>query len=364
MNVKIVFFIQNFSRAGGSERAVSLIANELANRGYDISILSICGDNTCFFNLNDKINLYTLVNEKDVDNRKDFIKVLWRLKKFYSEHSFNICIDVFASLSIYTLLLKKCFNIKNITWEHYNYLNNMGLNKIGRKFAIGYSDLIVTLTESDRNNYLANNKKLKKEKIYSIFNATPYPNANCSGMREKFVIAIGRLEKLKGFDQLLDIWNRIFEEFPEWKLLIIGEGDEHNNLLSLINEKKILNAELLGKRNDVDSIYSKASIYVSTSKREGLPMTMIEAQSFGLPIVSFDYETGPKEIITDGEDGYIIGQGIDRNKQAADKLSKIMSDNNLWKYMSQNAKKNSDRFDINNIGDEWEILINKITGGE
>lgn len=364
MKVKIVFFIQNFSRAGGSERAVSLVANGLAKRGHDVTILSICGDNTCFFKLDENIKLYTLVNKTDVNNRKEFLIILHKLNLFYREHQEDICIDVFASLSIYTLLAKAKHKFKNITWEHYNYLNNMGLNKLGRQLAIRFSDVIVTLTETDRNYYLKNNKNLDGHRICSIFNASPYPNAVPNEHRDKLVITIGRLEKLKGYDQLLDVWKSVLIKHPDWKLQIIGEGEEHENLQNIIDTYNIKNVELLGKKSNVSDYYRRASIYVSTSKKEGLPMTMIEAQSYGLPIVSFDFETGPQDIISEAINGFIIKQGKNRNINMAEKLSELMDEPLKLGEMCENAKEASKRFDINIIVDQWEGIIFDLLEGD
>ena len=364
MKTKIVFFIQNFSRAGGSERAVSMIANELSKRGYDIMILSICGDNTCFFNLDKNIKLCTLINEKKVDNRKQFLKIICKLDYFYKKNSVDICVDVFASLSIYTLLMKIKHKFKNITWEHYNYLNNMGLNKIGRQLAIRFSNAIITLTNTDKRFYLDNNKKLTSKKIFAIFNATPYPNALFNEHRDKLIISIGRLEKLKGFDQLLDVWSKIYCKYPDWKLQIIGEGEERADLQEVIMRNNIKNVELLGKRGDVDKFYQIASIYISTSEKEGLPMTMIEAQSFGIPIISFNYETGPKDIISDGKDGFIINQGEKRNDEMAKKISELIDAPLKLARMCRNAKESSKRFNIDIITNEWETIISGLLEGK
>ena len=104
---KIVFFIQNFSRPAGSERVTSIIASELSKKGYDVTVLSICGDNTCFFEIDEKIKLYTLIDSEAVENKKQFFTVLRKLKDFYKANKVDIVIDVFAALSIYTILLKK-----------------------------------------------------------------------------------------------------------------------------------------------------------------------------------------------------------------------------------------------------------------
>ena len=362
MKYRVVFFIQNFSRAGGSERATALIANYLSKAGYEVSILSICGDNTSFFDIDSNIKLFTLIDEADVNNRKDFLKVCRQLIKFYRINKFDICIDVFASLSIYTNMLKKFFLIKNITWEHYNYLNNVGMSKWGRKIAVSHSDHIVTLTETDRKRYLQNNKKLSETRISCIFNPSPFQNAETGVEKDNTILAVGRLVKVKGFDQLLDVWSRICNSHQDWQLQIIGQGEEEGNLINIIKERNIRNVTLLGQKNDVTVFYKSASLLVSTSENEGLPMTMIEAQSFGLPIVSFDYETGPKDIITEGVDGYIISQGPNRNQNMAKCIAELICDKGLIEKMAVAAKESSNRFSMDTIGLKWEKIINELLG--
>ena len=299
----IVFFIQNISLPAGSERVTSIIANNLAEKGYDITILSICGNGTCYYPLNKKISIYTLIEQPDADNRKLFLKILCRLARFYKNNKADICIDVFAALSIYTLILKKFFKFKNISWEHFNYNINTGMNKLGRKLACRFSDQIITLTETDKKYYQDNNKI--NGKIDYIYNPSPYQVIRKIPEKDNFIISIGRLTYQKGFDRLVDIWADI-EDKTGCYLYILGDGEEKNALQAKINNKGLKQVKLLGNIKNVEEYYKKALFYVSSARYEGLPMTMIEAQSFGLPVISMDFDTGPRDIISNGTDGYII----------------------------------------------------------
>ena len=156
---------------------------------------------------------------------------------------------------------------------------------------------------------------------------------------------------------LLDAWE-IVEKSCDFKLIIVGDGEEKESLKKKASDLNLKNVEFLGVTNDVQKFYKKSSIYVSSSRFEGLPMCMIEAQSFGLPIVSFKCKTGPSEIIEDTISGYLVENGD--YKMLAEKLLLLINDRELLKKMSFEARNQSYRFNINSIINKWEDIINGI----
>lgn len=359
MKKRIVFFIQNISLPAGSERVTSIIANNLAEIGYDIIILSICGNGTCYYPLDKRISIYTLIEQPNVDNRKLFFKVLYRLIKFYKNNKIDICIDVFVALSIYTLILKKIFKFKNISWEHFNYKINTGMNKLGRKLACRFSDQIVTLTETDKKYYQNDNKI--NGKIDYIYNPSPYHIIKKVSDKDNFIISIGRLTYQKGFDRLIDIWAAI-ENKTACYMYILGEGEEKDTLQAKINEKGLKHIKLLGNVKNVETYYKKALFYVSSARYEGLPMTMIEAQSFGLPIISMDFDTGPRDIISSGNNGYvIIGEDIKIVQNLfSKKILELINDKEKLKLLNKNALKAAERFSEEKIVKKWIYILEEL----
>ena len=355
----IVFFIQNYSRHAGSERVTSLIANELVNQGYDISILSICGDNTSFYKLDSRVKLYTLIDKEEVSNKKSFFSIMRKLKLFYKAHKVDLVIDVFAALSIYTILLKKKFGFKNITWEHFNYKVNTGMNRIGRKMAVRFSDQIITLTNTDKEYYEADNKI--RGKIDYIYNPSPYQEVTLDKERKKWIISVGRLTYQKGFDRLIKVW-KLIEDKCDWQMLIFGDGEDKESLQKQIDDLGLQRIKLMGAVKNIDEYYKQASLYVSTARFEGLPMTMIEAQSFGLPIISFDYDTGPREIVSDGVDGNIVSQNEDNKmiEDCADLLLKTMNESNDIEKYSKEALNSANRFKIKSILLRWNEVLGRM----
>lgn len=355
---KIVFFIQNFSRPAGSERVTSIIASGLANNGYDVTVLSICGDNTCFYTIDNKVKLFTLFDKAKVNNKFNFFKIYFKLKKFYKQNKVDIVIDVFASLSIFTLLLKNKFGFKNITWEHFNYKQNIGLNKYGRKLAVKKSDYIVTLTQRDKQFYLAANPKIKSQICY-ILNPCSFDRIEHDKYeKENTILSVGRLTWQKGFDIMLLAWKELERKLPNWTLKIIGAGEEKENLINLCNTLELKNIQLINATNNVQEYYYKSKIYLSTSRFEGLPMTMIEAQFFGLPIISFNYDTGPAEIINNNVNGYLVENG--NVNELISCLVKFALDENAINQFSINARRASKRFEQTKIINEWLKLIEVI----
>jgi len=354
--MRICFFIYNFSRSGGSERVTSIIANYLSKKNHDITVLSVSGDNTCFYPLESDILLHTLF-DYPINCKSGFFSILHKLHSFYKKNRFDLVIDVFASMSIFTLILKPVFKFKNISWEHFNYTANIGMSFWGRKLAVLFSDEIITLTKEDQEAYCTK-EKFKRAKISYINNPTPYENPQKSQLNRKNMITVGRLTYQKGYDMLLDAWHLVEKKHKDWNLLIFGTGEDEKKLKEQAKKLHLEKLVFKGVSKDIDKCYRNASVYVSSSRFEGLPMCMIEANSFGLPIVSFNYKTGPEEIISDGVNGYLVKEGDIVG--LANKLLYIMDNPSCIQELSKSIK--IDRFTMKYIGQRWDEELNYLMG--
>lgn len=354
--MKICFFIYNISNPGGSERVTTIIANELKNRGYDVSILSICGKDS-FYKLNENIPINIIYKNKfDINSKTKFFSILKKAYKYHKDNKTDVIIDVFASRSLISIPIKSLLNIKNISWEHFNYSVKEGLNPIARKVACLFSDKIITLTNEDIELYKKDNKKIRCSMDY-IYNPSPFNKVTASNLQSKNVITVGRLTYQKGYDILLDAW-RIVEDKSDWNLLLVGDGEEKENLINKSRELGLKNVKFLGVIKNVSEVYRDSSIFVSSSRFEGLPMCMIEAQSFGLPIVSFNCLTGPSEIIEDDGSGYLIENG--QYYELAEKILDLINNKEKMFEFGKKAKEDSKRFTIDLIITKWEMTVNNL----
>lgn len=176
--------------------------------------------------------------------------------------------------------------------------------------------------------------------------------------RKRIVLTIGRLIESKNHDKIIELFCRINQ--PGWRLVIVG-GDalKQNNLFKLNELVRSLGANsdvvLTGYRNDLDKFYNESSIFVLASDSEGFPNVIGEAMSAAMPVVSFDCMAGPSEMITDGEDGYLVPVGD--YSQFAERLERLMVDGPLRLKMGLKAKESIQKFSVETIGSKFYNLI-------
>ena len=154
--------------------------------------------------------------------------------------------------------------------------------------------------------------------------------------KEKTVLAVGRFgDKLKGFDLLIEAWGKI--DAPDWKLVFAGGFECDDPVLGeRAKALKVYDTIVFsGKVNDLDELYARSSIFVIPSRSEGFPNALAEAMSAGLACVSFDFIAGPRDMIKEGYNGYLVPNG---NVDAlAEKIQYVIENENERKIFSQNA---------------------------
>ena len=174
----------------------------------------------------------------------------------------------------------------------------------------------------------------------------------------KRVLAVGRLDYQKGFDKLIQAWKLVKEdsELSDWKLDIFGQGEWKDKLLNEIKEYELEDSlEIHAPTTDIGQEYVSSSILVMSSNYEGFPMVMIEAMACGVPVVSFAFKCGPKDIIRHQENGLIVPEGD--IVALAKALSFMMKDNALRAYCSQNAREIIAEYSEEVIMKKWMDLF-------
>lgn len=351
---KICFFSGNIGRRGGTERVTSLIANRLVELGYSVTIISAINNSKSFFQLDSRINLDRLYT--NCNGLKFNITVIYKLRKKIKEYNFDYIIDIDTIHSFFSIPATIGLKTKVISWEHFNFYSDLGVRRRrwGRILAAKYAHRIVTLTNEDREAFLENIRV--RAKIDYIYNPTPYPNEKRNECTSKIAISIGRLTNQKGFDKLLNIWQKIEEKNKEWILYIIGSGENREKLLEQKEELNLKRVIFIENTENIKEYYKKASIYLMSSRFEGLPMTLIEAQSFGLPIISYDIKTGPREIITNGKNGYLIEN--DNQDLFIEKVLELIKNEEKLQKFSKEAYRSSKKYILENIIDKWREILN------
>lgn len=358
----ICFLIGNIDHSGGTERVTTIIANEFAKKNKQVHILSLSGGKSPFFEQCENIvnsNLF----ETSVSMRRHFLPAISKIRKYLTEHRIDTLIVVDSISCVFTV--PACFGLKinHICWEHFNLKVNLGsrFRDLGRWMAARWCDQIVTLTERDKTFWVEKYYNVEK-KITVIPNPTPYDEVDhVPSLESKMVLAVGRLDYIKGFDLLLEAWALFCRQDKDWTLNIVGGGEEELRLKQIASDLGISSRVIfLGQQKNVDQFYRKASVYCLSSRNEGFPMVLLEAQSYGLPVVAFDCDTGPAEIVKSGFNGYLVPE-LDIHKLSKD--IQLMSDLDESEYNEfvQNSKNTTKHFNIKNIILKWTHLkANKV----
>lgn len=260
-----------------------------------------------------------------------------------------------VSLNILSFIAKKFNNIntKIIAWEHSQYDNCSKKMKLLRRAFYPKLDKIITLSSYDNKLFGVFCKD-----VYVIPNISSFKSNSVSNLRQKKVIAIGRLENEKGFDLLIKSFGIINRKFPDWNLYIYGEGSLRNYLNEIIIEKKLNNnIFLMGSTNNIKDKLIESSIMVLSSRSESFGMVIVEAMTCGLPVVSFDCKVGPREIISDSVDGFLVKP--ESIKELADKIMLLMSDFDTRVKLGKKAKIKSYKYSENNILELWKKILIK-----
>lgn len=176
----------------------------------------------------------------------------------------------------------------------------------------------------------------------------------------RLLLAVGRLVKLKGFDYLLTAFQKLALANPDWDLVILGEGPLRQALELQAQALELRGRVFLpGRAGNVGDWYRRADLFVMSSLTEGFPNTLGEAMSHGCAAVSFDCDTGPRDIIRHGVDGLLVPNGDGAG--LADALAHLMGDDALRQRLSDRAIKVRERFSIEKIAAMWESLLAEVT---
>ncbi len=187
--------------------------------------------------------------------------------------------------------------------------------------------------------------------------------ASCrSDVAEHRVLAVGRLDYQKGFDRLIRAWDIVRKDgrFADWRLDIFGQGEWHDMLQRMIDERSLQQSvRLNAPTRNIGAEYARSSLLVMSSNYEGFPMVMIEAMACGVPVVSFDYKCGPKDIICQGGNGLLVPEGDIR--ALADAMMEVMGDAARRERMSRNARLVAETYSEEAVMARWLRLFETLT---
>lgn len=354
MSKRRISFVTSTLNSGGSERVISLLANVLQERGHEVEIVNI-NRHEVFYEIHPKVRL-TFVEEACGST---FIgkKMLWMRKHLKSSRP-DVVIPFMTDVECVTLLSLLGIGIPVISSERYDPRASTMAYKTMRWLFLRMTNHLVVQTEEIKSFY---SKALQKRTtvIYNPVREDVFLNVSIGNQHPMRIVSVGRLAPQKNFPMLIMAFGKIHNLFPDFQLVIFGEGPLRDDLESMVHTMNLDGKVLLPGRSEkiVEELRSAALFCMSTNA-EGMSNAMIEAMCVGLPVVSTDV-CGAKELLSHPESGFIVPVGdVDSMARA---MKNLLSNESLMKQMGERNRAKAGMFRKDSIVEKWETLICKVT---
>jgi len=366
--MKIVTLIYSMG-SGGAERVLANLANEWARRNWEVTIITFTPQTLDFYKFNPGISRIALDLAGESQNIIQGISAnllrIFAVRREIARLSPDIVLGFMNNSSVTAILACMKLDIPVIGTEHtHPPMQPLSFfwNQV-RKWVYPSAKKIVMLTR-DGADWL--NSTIPRAHAEVIPNPVVYPLVafepklaveSIVGTGRKVLLAVGRLNKGKGFDLLLSAFSGLAKKHPDWDLIILGDGPVMQSLVSQIQKLELKSRVYLpGRVGNIGDWYQRADLYVMSSLFEGLPNTLLEAMAYGCAAVSYDCDTGPRDIIRHEDNGLLV-KPVGDVSALASALDRLMHDDETRQRMGQRATTVRDDYSLKSIMIRWDKLF-------
>lgn len=359
---KLLYITPRLDGSGGLPKVFSIKTNYLVeNYGYEIAVLTTNDRSTGLFFDFEKIKIinkkikgkqlfyfinYVKIVKNTIQKQKpDIVIIVDNGHKgfFLSNFIQNLAPKIVFEQHGYRYhkkAIKKLGVFQRVKYSIVNYLIDMSVSKV---------DKFVVLTEESKSEW-------KTDKIVTIPNPIWFKPYLENKLQNKKAIAVGRIVYEKGFDILLKIWRKVIDKYPDWTLDIYGKNESDIDLKKLCKELNLTkNVTINAPVKNIDEKFKNASLFLMSSRHEGFGLVLVEAMACGLPCIAFDCPTGPREIISDAQNGYLVPM-FDFDEYTT-KTIKLIENIELRQQMGKNALESIRRFELEKIMEKWNSFF-------
>lgn len=354
MSKKVCFLIDSLG-SGGSERMVSNLSISLSKKGYQIFIVSMM-DSIVYPYSGELYNFGKIKN----DNTK--VKSFLKFKNYFKTQKFEVIIDHRVRTKFLKELIfsKLVFKKENVIYCVHSYDLSLYFPCLRipwlSKFTLVKNKEIIVVSKETQN-ILLESLQLESEVIYNyvlMHELKPDENSEISSNSE-YIVGVGRLIKIKQFDVLIKCYKDSDLSQNGIKLIILGDGPEKNSLNQLIGDLNLTGfVKLMGFKDNSFEWIKKAKALILSSKSEGFPMVLIEALALKTPVISFDCNSGPREIIRHEKNGLLVE---DQNARLMTEALNMLLDTGFYEKIKKNIDSDLNPFSEEKIIEKWVDLI-------
>ena len=304
----IVFAIGSL-HGGGAERVVSVWASKLAERGYRVSVIvfSRLEDE---YNISDKVNVYPIADSQKACNDMSVLKRILIIRKLLKKLKPNVVISFLPMMQVYMRLAGVGLKYSRIETIRINpWRAEIVKSKLSGIWLGCFKKCNALILQSEDQRPFFSEKVQKKavvipNPINEKYLEVQKKEYNASSHK---IVAAGRLSEQKNYKMMIDAVKLVLKKYDDVSLQIYGNGDLKDRLCEYIEGEGLSeHIRLMGRSNELFNVYRDADLYVMSSDYEGLPNALAEAMAVGLPCISTDCKTGPRDLIDDGENGFLV----------------------------------------------------------
>ena len=363
--MKIALLIPSLG-TGGAERVMTHMANYWAKKGNSVVIFTY-GATPSFYPLLPKIQHVSLGEGLPVGSLRKIVYLLQHaraLRRHLKQHQSEVLIAFLDIAILQAIIATRFLQTKVLVSERsvpYIRKTNQWLQPLNH-LLYHWTNRLVLQTRQ-----IADTFPRLQHKITVIPNPIPPPTLQIDDeqystqLSYKTIVCMGRLTALKQYDRVIRAFHQFTEDRAGWKLIILGEGEERENLERLREELNLTETvHLPGTTTSPPEVLTKASIFFLSSLFEGFPNALCEAMAIGLPAIATQCPYGPEEIIQHGHNGWLVP--VNDSAAWAEALEAVTSDQSLYQKLGREAKKVADTYSINHVMQQWEAVIYDIAG--
>lgn len=357
--------------SGGAERVTANLANYWAAKGWQVTVATLTSTVQDFYELHPDVRRVALDVAGESTSPWAAIRNNWQrvraLRRLLKQQQPDVALAMMSTANV--LLALAAMGLRDVATvgSERSYPPRIPLGRSWealRSFLYGKLDAMVALsTESAawlrQHTRASHIPVIPNAASWPLPVQAPYLPVPSRAPEQRLLLAVGRLAEEKGFNLLLFAWQQLAADFPQWQLAILGEGPDRQALQTQVATLDLVDrVSLPGRAGNVGQWYEAADLYVMSSRFEGFPNTLAEAMAYGLPAVSFDCDTGPRDIIRHEVDGLLVPpEDINALITA---LRQLMVDDALQAEFGTRALEVRERYSMERVAGMWEALFTEL----